>query len=219
MLDKETAPSTAQRLDLNATDMSLAAQTNSTMSLIQPAGAPPQSIKSYPIKRSSLLKFLVIVLFGGAIPSYSMSYLNQCAQLLNVKNDWVTDKQQNKHQEALGSIVILGMAFGAGFGGKIMKAGRRRALLWFFFVGAVGVSLSLIGITKFYFMLAGRFILGFCNGLIGATVPRYIEEYVPLSYYTLVAVLFCVGQNFGTSLGMFDGLLLPHEYNNPNYVQ
>lgn len=111
------------------------------------------------------------------------------------------------------------MALGAGFGGKIMKTGRRRSLLWLSFVGLFGVGLNLAGITRFYIMLIGRFILGFCNGLFGATVPRYIEEYLPLSYYTVGAVIFCVGQNFGTSLGMYDGLLLPREYNNPDYMQ
>lgn len=138
---------------------------------------------------------------------------------MNAKNDWVTTKQQDIHQETLGSSIFLGMALGAGIGGKLMQFGRRRALLLISVIGVIGVSLGLISITAFYVLLLGRFTSGFCNGLFGATLPRYIEEYLPLNYYTIGALIFVVSQNIGSCLGMYDGLFLPREYNNPDYHQ
>ena len=109
------------------------------------------------------------------------------------------------------------MAIGAGVGGKLMQFGRRRALLLISAIGVIGVSIGLINITAFYVLIFGRITLGFCTGLFGATLPRYIEEYLPLSYYTIGALIFVVSQNVGSCLGMYDGLFLPREYNNSDY--
>lgn len=111
------------------------------------------------------------------------------------------------------------MAVGSGIGGKLMQFGRRRALLIISVCGVIGVSLALVSITAFYVLMLGRFMYGVCSGLFGATLPRYIEEYLPLDYYTIGALVFVVSQNIGSCLGMYDGLLLPREYNNPDYHQ
>jgi MFS family permease len=111
------------------------------------------------------------------------------------------------------------MAAGAGVGGKAMQFGRRKAILLVSFIGVIGVLMSLISITNFGLMLTGRLIFGFSNGLIEATVPRYIEEYLPLDYYTFGMLILIISKNVGSALAMYDGLLLPTEYNNPDYIQ
>ena len=59
------------RNDLNATEL--------TTSFKNSFNGQTEQRRSYPIKRSQLLKFLVIVLCCGVIPSFGASYLNQCA--------------------------------------------------------------------------------------------------------------------------------------------
>ena len=78
------------------------------------------------------------------------------------------------------------------------------------------MSLTLISITSFYVLLVGRLIYGFCDGITGATVPRFVEEYLPIQYYTIGTVIFVFSQNTGTFLAMFDALILPRE-KDPNY--
>ena len=51
--------------------------------------------KQYPIKTKEMVKFMMVVIFFGIIPSYGNSYLNQCAQLLNIKNGWSSTKQED----------------------------------------------------------------------------------------------------------------------------
>jgi MFS family permease len=103
------------------------------------------------------------------------------------------------------------MAIGAGFGGWIMQSGRRRSILIICTIGGLGVSMTLVSITRFKLLLCGRLIAGFCDGVLAATVPRYIEEYLPLSYYTLGSLIFTCSANAGSLIALFDGLVLPHE--------
>ena len=56
--------------------------------------------------------------------------------------------------------------------------------------GMFGVSLTLISIKRFYVLLLGRIIFGLCNGVTGVTVPRFVEEYLPLEYYTIGVMIF-----------------------------
>jgi MFS family permease len=118
----------------------------------------------------------------------------------------------------LGSSIILGTSIGAGLGGKLMQFGRRRALFIICVAGMVGVLLTLISIKRFYVLLLGRIIFGLCNGVTGATVPRFIEEYLPLEYYTIGVMVFVFSQATGSLISMFDALILPRE-KDPNYDQ
>ena len=84
--------------------------------------------------------------------------------------------------------------------------------------GMFGVSLTLISIKRFYVLLLGRIIFGLCNGVTGVTVPRFVEEYLPLEYYTIGVMIFVFSQATGSLISMFDALILPREQD-PNYDQ
>ena len=78
--------------------------------------------------------------------------------------------------------------------------------------------MTLVSITSFKLLISGRIIAGFCDGVLAATVPRYIEEYLPLSYYTIGSLIFTCSANAGSLIALFDGLVLPHE-KGLNYYQ
>lgn len=61
--------------------------------LSEPLSSTIVEKKQYPIRTKEMVKFMMVVIFFGIIPSYGNSYLNQCAQLLNIKNGWTTTKQ------------------------------------------------------------------------------------------------------------------------------
>jgi MFS family permease len=72
---------------------------------------------------------------------------------------------------------VLGMVFGAVFGGRIMMIGRRKALIISFMTGSLGVALTLI--FWFIIIIFGRFLFGLSIGLISVITPRYLEEVIP----------------------------------------
>jgi len=77
----------------------------------------------------------------------------------------------------LGSIMILGMAIGALFGGMVMKIGRRKVMIATCFLGMLGALLTFR--LNFEQMLVGKFVYGLAVGIHNCIAPRYIEETIP----------------------------------------
>ena len=84
---------------------------------------------------------------------------------------------------------------GALISAQLMKAGRRRALLIACALGLVGVTVT--ARLDYFTILLGRFMFGTSAGIMAVTIPRFIEETTPASYFDRVGafwkVSFAVG--------------------------
>ena len=78
----------------------------------------------------------------------------------------------------IGSSIIVGLAAGSMFGGKIIQIGRRRTMLMMNLVGMFGVTMTLF--ENLYMLLLGRVIYGIAVGVQSVCMPRYLEEYIPI---------------------------------------
>jgi len=99
------------------------------------------------------------------------------------------------------------MTFGSLAGGKLMKIGRRKAQFVNISIGLVGTAMTAILNTEN--ILLGRFLFGFSSGLLCTTIPRYVEETVPVHLFDNIGPIFNVSQGTGTFFSYLLGELLP----------
>lgn len=75
----------------------------------------------------------------------------------------------------------LGIMVGAAIAAKMLKTGRRKALLLFTLVGAVGSFLSVF--DEYFLMVFGKFLFGVGAGVCITVAPRVLEETIPHKYF------------------------------------
>lgn len=105
--------------------------------------------------------------------------------------------------------MVVGMTFGALFGGSLIKIGRRKATFIGGMLCAIGCLITLK--LNFYFLIVGRVIYGLGVGIFCSSCPRLIEENLPPHIYETVAASFCFFQTMGTLCAYFLGGLLPND--------
>ncbi len=76
-------------------------------------------------------------------------------------------------ESIVGSSATLTLMVGSYFAGVLMKSGRRRVLILAAIIGSIGAGITII--QRFYAIIIGRLIYGFCCGLIAITLPRVME--------------------------------------------
>ena len=81
----------------------------------------------------------------------------------------------------MNTLPAIGTIFGSGAGAKLMGGGRARTFLIACCLGIFGSLFTFI--MNWYLFLFAKFIVGASIGLMGVTVARYIEEYVPLAWF------------------------------------
>ena len=81
----------------------------------------------------------------------------------------------------MNTLPAIGTIFGSGAGAKLMGGGRARTFLIACSLGIFGSLFTFI--MNWYVFLLAKFIVGASIGLMGVTVARYIEEYVPLAWF------------------------------------
>ena len=109
----------------------------------------------------------------------------------------------------MGGVIVLGMTIGALTGGIFIRIGSRRASLINFWIGALGIGITMI--KKFDTILVGRFIFGFSIGCSTTIVPKFIEETVPNHLYGSLVTCYIFSFNIGNLAANFWGLYLPKD--------
>ena len=100
------------------------------------------------------------------------------------------------------------MMVGALGGGHLMKKGRRRALLIACAIGIFGISIT--ARLDFITILFGRLIFGTSTGIMATTIPRFIEETTPSSYFDRVASIWKISMALGSLNAYCLGYILPY---------
>jgi MFS family permease len=78
-------------------------------------------------------------------------------------------------------VPTVGITLGATISGSMMKTGRRKALLIFPLIGAIGSILSVI--NSYPVMMLGKFLFGLGAGACITVAPRVLEETVPSEFF------------------------------------
>jgi MFS family permease len=107
----------------------------------------------------------------------------------------------------LGGAVVLGAALGAFSGGKAMRIGRRRMLMYAMALAMSGNLLSIY--LNEYTLTVAKFLFGLGVGLYCPIIPKYIEETVPAHLFEPMIASYLLAQAVGTMCSYFLGALLP----------
>ena len=125
---------------------------------------------------SNLRKIMIISTFGGLLFGYDTGVINGALPFMSAPDQL---NLTPSHEGMVVSILLLGAATGAFFGGRLAdKYGRRHNIIGLaviFFIAAISCSLA----PSFEFMLGSRFILGLAVGGASVTVPAYLSEMSP----------------------------------------
>ena len=76
-------------------------------------------------------------------------------------------------------------------------------------VGMFGVTMTLY--QDIYMLLLGRIIYGIAVGVQSVCMPRYLEEYVPISNYSLCIAIYAFSMNFGNLFSLCSAVWLPSD--------
>lgn len=90
----------------------------------------------------------------------------------------------------MNTLPAVGLIFGSGLAGKFMSKGRKETFILACIVGILGSAVCLV--ENWAVFLTAKFVVGVSIGLTGVVVARYIEEYVPLSWFGISqAIALC----------------------------
>lgn len=108
----------------------------------------------------------------------------------------------------ISSALSVGAMFGASTGGRLIPKGRRFTVFISAALGIVGCSLTVW--KNKYLIIIGRIIYGMSSGCLAAAINRYVDEYIPLKWFSSVAPIYSVGLNIGTLTATFTAAILPN---------
>jgi len=102
---------------------------------------------------------------------------------------------------SFGSAVYVGTAVGALFLSFFINKLNRRIM--------IGVSYFASGILIFWFtfltnvwpLFINRFMVGFCQSLVSIYIPVWIDQYIPLTYKTVLMAIFQLSSLVGIVIG------------------
>ena len=115
------------------------------------------------------------------LASQSGTYMNVCTPLFIQKYGWEEGSQEDINEALMNTLPAIGTIFGSGTAAKLMAGGRSRSFLAACALGIFGSLFTFI--LNWYVFLFAKFIVGASIGIMGVTVARYIEEYVPLAWF------------------------------------
>jgi predicted MFS family arabinose efflux permease len=88
-----------------------------------------------------LVLFMLVPVLAGIPVGYAPSYTNNASAILRAKYHY---DEKSINESIIGSSVVLGIAFGAAIGGKLVQKGRRLTLFIACAIGTVGIAINLI---------------------------------------------------------------------------
>jgi len=107
----------------------------------------------------------------------------------------------------MNTLPAIGTIFGSGAGAKVMSRGRAQSFIIACSLGIFGSAFTFI--ANWYVFLFAKFIVGASIGLMGVTVARYIEEYVPLAWFGTSQAISLAFLQAGIFLSTIMGAILP----------
>ena len=103
----------------------------------------------------------------------------------------------------------IGTIFGSGLAAKVMSYGRSKSFVAACVLGIFGASFTFI--ENWYVFLFAKFVVGASIGLMGVTVARFIEEYVPLAWFGTSQAISLAFLQAGIFLATILGAILPDD--------
>ena len=109
----------------------------------------------------------------------------------------------------MNTLPAIGTIFGSGAAAKVMSYGRAKSFNISCLVGIFGSAFTFIEIWPVF--LFAKFVVGASIGLMGVTVARYIEEYVPLAWFGTSQAISLAALQLGIFLSTIVGAILPDD--------
>ena len=126
-----------------------------------------------------VISWVVVATIGMYVFGYSLSSFNIMTNYMyyhykynNIKGFYMKDI--NVFNSIITSVVPIGAAIGALFGGKLASIGRRESAI-VLSVGSIWGWLSTIALN-FYFLVVGRFAIGLAWGATSVVIPMLVSE-------------------------------------------
>ncbi|MFE4706852.1 sugar porter family MFS transporter [Peribacillus simplex] len=162
---------------------------------------------------SFLRKVIVISTLGGVLFGYDTGVINGALPYMTEELGLT-----GYTQGLVASVLLLGAAIGALFGGRLADSyGRRKTILMLSFVflaGTLGCTLA----PDVTVMVVSRFVLGLAVGAASVTVPAYLAEMSPADRRGRIVTIndlmvvsgqllaFTFNAILGTTMGHVDGI-------------
>ena len=156
---------------------------------------------------SHIAVFMLLIALTGTVNGYGLSYTNNTMPVINALYGWDTAQTRTLNDSLIGCAFSFGAGIGASTGGRIIRSGRRRALIMSCCVGILGCALQCLRFETA--LIFGRVIYGYSAGLIATSANRMVDEYVPLKVYNKVTPIFSFCINLGSSIAAFTAVVLP----------
>ena len=107
----------------------------------------------------------------------------------------------------MNTLPAVGTIFGSGFGARMIGSGRARTFVLANIVGIFGSLFTFI--HNFNVFLCAKLIVGVSIGMMGVSVARFIEEYVPLKWFGTSQAISLAFLQGGIFLSTIIGVILP----------
>ena len=107
----------------------------------------------------------------------------------------------------MNTLPAVGTIFGSGFGARMLNNGRARTFILANVVGIAGSAFTFI--HNFTVFLTAKLIVGVSIGMMGVSVARYIEEYVPQKWFGTSQAISLAFLQGGIFLSTIIGAILP----------
>src|SRR5262249_40745722 len=141
---------------------------NSELRTTRSAAAEPRSVNSFTIMAT------VTAAMGGFLFGYDTGVISGALLFLRSTFELSTEMQG-----IVTSAVLAGACLAAGFGGWLAdRFGRRLVMLNLALLFIVGALVSAFA-GSVDALLAGRFLIGICIGIVSFVAPLYIAEIAP----------------------------------------
>mmetsp|Transcript_15113 Transcript_15113/g.19110 ORF Transcript_15113/g.19110 Transcript_15113/m.19110 type:complete len:193 (-) Transcript_15113:971-1549(-) len=158
-------------------------------------------------KWTFIIMFALLQTAIGFQLGYIFCYTNQITPALNEKFNWTDNATRN--ESIVGSCSTVTLMFSAAISGRLIKYGRRKALILSAVLGIIGTAITIY--EKVWAIIFGRLIYGLSVGIIAIAMPRLMEETVPSNLTGAYGGLYCLSFAFATLLAYALAVFLPKD--------
>ena len=112
-------------------------------------------------------------------------------------------------ESVVGSCSTITLMFSAACSGRLVKYGRRNALILSAVLGIIGTGITIY--ENVWAIIIGRLIYGLSVGIIAIAMPRLMEETVPSNLVGAYGGLYCLSFATATLLAYALAVFLPKD--------
>lgn len=150
--------------------------------------------------------FTLLVGFGNMQSGFAISGNNQTAPVIKTKFGWDEDEAV-LYNTMISAAAMFGVVFGALSGGKFIQKGRKRAIILFNILSAGATTMTMF--LNLPLIIIGRFLFGFCCGVIQVSAVKMLDETVPVYLSSKFGTATNSMMAFGIMVAILLGVLLP----------